>query len=152
MGKMPKLTAKVKVTIVDDIDESALVLIITGNPPIKKNSRDIVRNNKTGRMYPIKSDKLIASEESAIYELLDQKTRFDAIRLPINTPVRVKFLFYRKTQHVVDLSNLYEFAQDCLQRAEIIANDSLIESHDGSRKYYDPENPRTEIYITPFKE
>ncbi len=123
--------------------------VITGNPPIKKNSRDIVRNPKTGRMYPIKGKALQGMEESAIYELQSQKFRNFT---KFTHAIRVKFLFYRGTRHNVDLSNLYEFAQDVLQSAGIIENDCLIEAHDGSRKYYDPENPRTEIYIYPFEE
>jgi hypothetical protein len=31
------------------------------------------------------------------------------------------------------------------------ANDNLIESHDGSRKLYDKESPRTEIYIKKYE-
>lgn len=123
--------------------------VILGNPPIKKNSRDIVRNKKTGRMYPIKSSNLEGMEEDALYQLRQQIFRGFT---KYTHQIHVKFLFYRKTRHVVDLSNLYEFPQDVLQSAGIIENDALIESHDGSRKYYDPENPRTEIYIYPFVE
>ena len=123
--------------------------VILGNPPIKKNSRDIVRNARTGRMYPIKSKGLEGAEEDALYQLGQQI--FKGFSQYMH-PIRVKFLFYRKDRRKVDLSNLYEFPQDVLQSAGIIENDALIESHDGSRKYYDPENPRTEIYIYPFKE
>ncbi len=123
--------------------------IITGNPMVKKNSRDIVRNPRTGRMYPIKSDALKACEDDAIYQLQSQKGRM--MKLPYTIPLRIKFMFYRKDKRGVDLSNLYEFAQDVLQSAGIIENDVLIESHDGSRKLYDPENPRTEIFIYPFE-
>ena len=121
-------------------------LVITGNPAIKKNSRTIAYNRRTGRMYPVKSKRLYGAEKLANIELRNQWQW----RRAITTPVAVKFLFYRGDKRRVDLSNLYEFAQDVLQNAGVIADDVLIESHDGSRKLYDKENPRTEITITPF--
>lgn len=123
---------------------------IKGTPEVKKNSRTVVRNRRTGRMFPIKSSKLQGAETNAYADLMEQKRR--SMALPISTPVNVCFIFYRATRHRVDLSNLYELPQDALQKAGILENDSLIESHDGSRKRYDPENPRTEITITPFVE
>lgn len=116
---------------------------------VKKNSRNVVRNPRTGRMYPIKSARLTQAERDAIFELESQKFRNFTM---YSHPIHVRFLFYRETQHRVDLSNLYEFAQDVLQHAGIIMDDFLIQSHDGSRKLYDPINPRTEIYITPFEQ
>lgn len=101
-------------------------------------------------MFPIKSKKLQGAEMNAYADLMEQKRR--NMTLPIRTPVNVCFTFYRATRHIVDLSNLYELPQDALQKAGILENDALIESHDGSRKRYDPKNPRTEIVITPFEE
>lgn len=124
--------------------------IIKGNPAIKKNSRTVVRNTRTGRMFPIKSKKLQGAESNAYADLMEQKRR--SMVLPIRTPVNVCFTFYRGTRHRVDLSNLYEFPQDALQAAGILEDDFLIESHDGSRRLYDADNPRTEITITHFVE
>lgn len=121
---------------------------IFGNPAIKKNSRTVVRNSRTGRMFPIKSRKLEIAEWDAYVDLMNNKHA--SMKLPIRTPVNVCFTFYRGTRHRVDLSNLYGLPEDALQKAGVLENDSLIESHDGSRKRYDPKNPRTEITITPF--
>lgn len=131
-------------------------LIIIGNPMVKKNSRDIVRNKKTGRMYPIKSHALSEFEFDAAEQLKEQLPRSSVTGslfppFPLDEPLHIKFLFYRKNNIRVDLSNLYEFPQDVLQRAGIIENDCIIESHDGSRKFVDAENPRTEIYIYPME-
>jgi Holliday junction resolvase RusA-like endonuclease len=123
---------------------------ILGNPAVKKNSRNVVRNRRTGRMFPVKSKKLRAFEKDFHEQLCEQKKQYKT--LPAKNQVAVAFHFYRKTKHRVDLSNLYGAAEDCLQAAGIIANDCLIESHDGSRKLYDPKNPRTEITITYFNE
>lgn len=123
---------------------------IKGNPAIKKNNRMSVHNKRTGRSFPIKSKKLQGAEANAYADLMEQKRR--SMVLPIRTPVNVCFIFYRETRHKTDLSNLYELPQDALQKAKILEDDYLIESHDGSRRRYDPENPRTEITITPFAE
>lgn len=87
---------------------------------------------------------------TAMLEIQEQSS--DIIEpLPITYPLHIKFLFYRADRRKVDLSNLYEFAQDALQAAGIIENDCLIESHDGSRKLYDKKNPRTEIYVSKYE-
>ena len=123
--------------------------VIKGNPVIKKNSRPIYRNQKSGVSFLGKSKRLVDAETDAISQIKKQSR--DIIEpLPITYRVHIRFLFYSRTRAFRDLSNLYEFPQDVLQAAGIIKNDYLIESHDGSRKLYDKENPRTEIYIEPF--
>jgi Holliday junction resolvase RusA-like endonuclease len=97
-----------------------------------------------------KSRKLADAETEAIQEIKRQAWNVDE-PLPVTYPLHVTFLFYRKDKRHTDLSNLYEFPQDCLQKAGIIENDCQIESHDGSRKLYDKDNPRTEIYIERFQ-
>ncbi len=88
-----------------------------------------------------------------MWELQDQLNRFDwKEKFPLDFPLHIRFMFYRSDKRKVDLSNLYEFACDALQSAGVIANDCLIESHDGSRKRYDKGRPRTEIYISRFGE
>lgn len=98
-----------------------------------------------------KSKRLHDAEDDAEIQLLDQMQDISET-LPIPYKMHIKFLFYRGDKRHVDLSNLYEFAQDMLQSAGIIENDCLVESHDGSRKLYDKENPRTEIYIERYED
>lgn len=125
--------------------------IIKGNPIIKKNGRPIHRNHRTGRPILGKSKKLIDAEADALWQIKEQSG--DIIEpLPIAYKMHIKFLFFRADRRHVDLSNLYEFPQDILQKSGIIQNDCLIESHDGSRKLYDKSNPRTEIYICLYEE
>lgn len=68
---------------------------------------------------------------------------------PIDTPVRVQYLFYMKTRRRVDKLNLCAAADDLLVEAGILKDDNsaIVNNHDGSRVRYDKENPRTEIYI-----
>jgi Holliday junction resolvase RusA-like endonuclease len=53
------------------------------------------------------------------------------------------------TRRKVDLTNLLEAIDDVMTNAGLLADDNytIIQSHDGSRVYYDKENPRTEVYI-----
>lgn len=73
---------------------------------------------------------------------------------PIAVPVHIKYLFYMKTRRKVDILNLQAATDDLLVLADIIQDDnsSIVKSHDGTRVYYDKENPRTEIYIYTYEE
>lgn len=116
-------------------------------PPItKKNSQRILHNKKTGRMFIAPSEQYKAYEQTALWYLPKGET--------INKPVNVKCLFYMATRRKCDLTNLLEAVDDILVTGGVLADDNytIIESHDGSRVYYDKENPRTEIYIEGVKE
>lgn len=73
---------------------------------------------------------------------------------PISKPVHIQYKFYMKTRRKVDTLNLQAAADDLLVLAEIIQDDnsSIVKHHDGTRVYYDKENPRTEIYIYDYEE
>ena len=68
----------------------------------------------------------------------------------INEPINIKCTYYMPTRRKCDLTNLLEATDDMLVHYKIIEDDnySIIVGHDGSRVYYDKENPRTEIEIT----
>jgi len=51
------------------------------------------------------------------------------------------------TKRLPDLSNLYQLGEDALEKSGILENDRLISGHDGSRRFHDKENPRTEIEL-----
>lgn len=110
---------------------------------IKKNNKQIAMNRRTGQRFIRTNDKAKFLEEWLIKKLIAEKLkqRLDTITTPINA----KFIFYfPKTQYFTkknerskklpDLSNLYETIQDALQKANVIENDTLIDSHDGSRR------------------
>ncbi len=71
---------------------------------------------------------------------------------PISEPVEVTFEFFLQDKKKYDLSNLYQGMEDALVKALILKDDSLIESHDGSRKHLGCPPPRVLIRIRPFKE
>ena len=69
---------------------------------------------------------------------------------PIETPVNVKALYYMPTRRRVDLCNLHAALHDILVKHQVLKDDNskIIVSTDGSRVYYDKENPRTTVIIT----
>ena len=72
----------------------------------------------------------------------------------IDYPINLKAVYYRKTKHRVDLINLHGALHDILIKCGCILDDNcnIIVSTDGSRVYYDKDNPRTEVTITKIGE
>lgn len=70
----------------------------------------------------------------------------------INYPVNIKALYYMPTRRKVDLINLHSALHDCLVKANVLYDDNcgIIISTDGSRVFYDKDNPRTEVYISSY--
>ncbi|WP_299034066.1 RusA family crossover junction endodeoxyribonuclease, partial [uncultured Anaerococcus sp.] len=67
----------------------------------------------------------------------------------IDYPINLKCVYYRKTKHRVDLTNLLAATCDILTDCGVIADDNykIVVSHDGSRVMFDKERPRVEIEI-----
>ena len=111
-------------------------------PVTKKNSQRIVINRTTGRPMII---------PSAAYKDYEREAALFMPRgVRIDKPVNIKCLFYMPTRRKCDLTNLLEAIDDILVKTGVLSDDNytVIESHDGSRVFYDKDNPRTEIYIT----
>lgn len=74
------------------------------------------------------------------------------LKKPIDEPVNVKCTFYRATRRRVDLSNLIASVNDILVKYGVLADDNrnIVYAQDGSRVFYDKENPRTIIEIEPI--
>lgn len=73
---------------------------------------------------------------------------------PFLSPCNVKCEYFMPTRRKVDLVNLQEATLDILVRSGILMDDNsdVVVSMDGSRVYYDKDNPRTEIEITEAKD
>lgn len=76
------------------------------------------------------------------------------LKEPIAEPVNVKCLYYMPTRRRVDLCNLIEATNDILVHYGVLADDNrdVVYAQDGSRVYYDKEQPRTEVEIEEIKE
>ena len=117
--------------------------VIPLNPKTKKNSQQIITNHKTGRAMIIQSSEYKQYEHDVGFFL-------KKIPQPIDKPVNVKCIFYRKNAIRCDQSNLIAAIDDILVKYGILADDNftVIVGHDGSRVFIDRDNPRTEIEIT----
>lgn len=114
------------------------------NPATKKNSQQVIPAGNSYRVIPSRT--YLKYEQDALKLIRKYPT--------IDYPVEVKALFFMGTRRKVDLTNLLEALDDVLVKAQILDDDNskIIVSHDGSRVYYDKQNPRTEVTIRRMEE
>ena len=128
---------------------------ILGNPVTKKNSQQIVypkRKKDSGfeskpmRPIIVPSKNYKNYEQSSLIQLAAVKNE----NFPIDFPIEIQCIYYMENKRRVDLNNLLEATDDILTRAGILSDDNsaIVASHDGSRVYYDKDNPRVDVYIT----
>ena len=113
-------------------------------PKTKKNSQRIITiRDKYGRPRP----KIIPSQSYVDYEKNAIKY---CPRAGIDYAVNVRAFYFRRKHHRVDLTNLESALMDVLVKAGTLKDDScsIVWSTDGSRVFFDKDNPRTEIEIT----
>lgn len=126
-----------------------MLIILRGEPPSKKNSQEIVKYTKrdgTERRAVIQNDRYRQFESDAGWQIPQ------AARKHINYPVNVKAIYYRSTLRRVDRPNLEEALLDILVHWGVLSDDNrdVVAATDGSRVYYDPDNPRIVVDITPL--
>ena len=116
---------------------------IHGAPRTKKNSQQILINQKTRRPF------VMPSKAYKEYEALCL-SQLRKIETPISSPVNVQCVYYMPTHRKVDKTNLESAILDILVKAHVIADDNrnVVYSTDGSRVLYDKEDPRIAITIT----
>ncbi len=114
-------------------------------PRTKKNSQRIVVVHNRPMIIP---SKLYKDYESACSKYIPK------IDAPISHTITLKCVYYMPTKRKVDLNNLLEATTDMLVHYKVLDDDNstIVASHDGSRVYYDKENPRCEIEILDFIE
>ncbi len=114
---------------------------IRTSPHTKKNSQVIAKHN--GRTFVVQN-KLYKKYEKECLNVIEPPEK------PIDEPVNVQMRFFMPTRRRVDLVNLQQACLDILVRAGVLEDDNfnIVYSMDGSRVFYDKENPRTEIEIT----
>ena len=109
-------------------------------PPItKKNSSQIVKFGNRSALIPSKQ-----------YKKFETDSKFYCTPYNIDYPINIECLYYMPTRRKVDITNLLSATHDILTKHNVIADDNMdiVVSVDGSRVFYDKENPRTEITIT----
>lgn len=118
--------------------------VIPLQPISKKNSQQIFINSKSGKPFIAPSKQYKEYEQAALW--------FVPKNAYIAAPCNIKCLFYMGTKRKCDLTNLLEAIDDIMVTAGLLEDDNytVIQSHDGSRVFYDKDNPRTEVYIQPI--
>ncbi len=130
-----------------------LKFIIDGQPMSKKRNYKIIR---IGGHYTLGLTKQYrAWQKGVVDQLWVQRVEYMKVFpgpwQPIEIAVEVTLEFFLKDKKRYDLSNLYQGIEDALVKAQILKDDSLIESHDRSRKHLGCAAPRVLIAIEPFK-
>ena len=105
---------------------------------------------KTGRRLLLPSKQYKAFEEETMKQLLGMYGNIE----PINYPVNLKAIFYRKANYKSDLVNYLQALQDALVKGGILEDDNvkIVYSLDGSRLFVDKNYPRIEVEIERIKE
>ena len=115
-------------------------IIIPFEPVTKKNHSQVVM---------IKGKPIILPSKP--YQEYEKKCKqyMPLLSKPINNPINLKCHFYKGTHRKCDITNLLQAVCDILVKYKVLEDDnySIIESFDGTRVFYDKDNPRTEIYI-----
>lgn len=119
--------------------KDTIKITIPIQPRTKKNSQRIVIVRNRPMILPSKLYKDYEKECCLYLPKIDT----------IKDRVEITCLYFMQTRRKVDLTNLLEATDDMLVHYKIIEDDNynVIASHDGSRVFYDKENPRTEITI-----
>ena len=132
-------------------DNVILRFVLYGDPRTKKNSQiPIIAKTKSGAEYI----RIIPSNEFTKYERTCLRQITGKQRLMINQRINCCYLWFMKTHRVVDKTNLQEAMDDILKDAKVVTDDNcrVIAGHDGSRVYYDKDNPRVEVTITKLED
>ena len=121
-------------------------LTIPLEPRTKKNSGRMVKT-KTGKSFLLPSKAFSEYQKECGYLL----KRFP---LHLEQPINIKAIYFMGTRRKVDITNLNSALHDILVHYDVIADDNMriVMGTDGSRVYYDKDNPRTEITITAMEE
>ena len=119
-----------------------LSFTISLTPVTKKNSGRIVMCGRRPMLLPSEAYKRY--EKDAGWFLKKYAG------MNIDYPVNVKCLFYMPTRRRVDQGNLVNAIDDILVHYNVLEDDNrdIIVGHDGTRVFWDKDNPRCEIEIT----
>lgn len=118
-----------------------MIIEIPLNPVTKKNHGiTIIRNG-----HPI----VLPSKPYQEYER-NCKKYMPKMEQPIDYPINLKCTYYMETRRKCDITNLLQATCDILVKYKVLSDDnySIVASTDGTRVYYDKENPRAIIEIT----
>ena len=124
-----------------------LKFTVHGQPIVKKNNQKVV--TRGGKTFKVDTPAYTRWRNSAYFQIAQALGKPEPIPVAINLRVH----FYMETRTATDISNLLEGIQDVLVTSRILADDNymIVAGLDGTRAYYDKNNPRMEVEITPIE-
>lgn len=125
--------------------------------PIKKNSKALYKNRRTGKMFIGTNKKALDLTDFLLRELIKAKhmAKLETIECDVNVSFQffypMRSFFTKKNirnAKLADLSNLIQGPEDALQKAGILKNDNIICSLDNSGRFaIDSTNHKLRIVI-----
>lgn len=131
------------------LSDGSIKIVIPICPRTKKNSQNIYHKNIVSKATgKIKKVPFVAP--SSPFKKYEKDASLFVRPLGIDYPINIKALYYMDTYRTIDLTNLNEALHDILVVNGLLVDDNakIVVSTDGSRVFYDKNNPRTEVYIT----
>ena len=119
------------------------MIVLTGQTPSHKNSKQMFVNRKSGRSFPANNKNYLAWKSGAIYE-----AKYESEKKNIESCALVMTFFVKDKRHR-DLDNMIASVQDVLVEAGVLSDDNvfnlpMIFANFGG---IDRENPRAAISI-----
>jgi Holliday junction resolvase RusA-like endonuclease len=114
----------------------SIKLTIHGHPVVLKNSKKMVLNKKTGKLFPVSNKRVTDWMKDATMQVALQTQGMDLPIFdgPVHLIVKAYGAWKEDAASIPDLSNLYQAPEDVLEDCRIFADDNQIEAHDGSRR------------------
>jgi Holliday junction resolvase RusA-like endonuclease len=117
-------------------------LVLTGQTPAQKNSKQMALNRATGKMFPV-SNPIVKRWQKDVGLQLMQFRRYKFVE-----PVSIMYKFYVQDNRRRDIDNMIASINDALVKQEIIPDDSWqCLTISGAEAEIDKENPRAELWI-----
>jgi Holliday junction resolvase RusA-like endonuclease len=139
--------------------EAFRISLVIDLPPFSwKRARMPVRQGK--RAAIILKPEAREWQEAAVAQIRAQWGAVFVDPIPRAIPINAAVVSYLSTRRLTDSSNLYQGPEDvmqactsrckpgCTRHAGVYVDDAQIESHEGSRRALDRDNPRVEITLT----
>jgi Holliday junction resolvase RusA-like endonuclease len=123
------------------------MITIYGNVPSSKNSKQLFKSKKTGKLFIAKSKLCLDYEKNTKLQWIANKKKFDKMFNGYPLPLEIKFKFFRDSNRKADFVNLVQLPLDLMVKHGWIPDDNYNEVLPIFLPVeIDKKNPRLEIY------
>ena len=131
------------------MDEQEIKVVHLGEPRTKSNAH-FYKYNKAKRKMDVYIPDEIVEYEAELRETAIKATAAQGYTEPLAGPIRISIKYFLSTRRAKDLTNLPKTTCDAL--CGVCYDDDSMIVQATMVKYYDKNNPRVEIVVTPAKE